>query len=133
MPTAAMSNRFSTGSTCNVDIPFGVHKLWQNCEESTCLAAIGTSALHSDIFPSDPEKNDDDTKFCKEGDILYLYFNPDIAEAVKKGEFKNGFQHWSTSGRHESRQYRCPFYPEVKYQQKDVFEVDKKYFQESKS
>ena len=38
----------------------------------------------------------------------YLAANPDVAEAVRKGQFKSGRQHFEGHGRRESRLVRFP-------------------------
>lgn len=102
LPTLAMANRFSTGSRCEVDIPIGVHKLWQNCEESICVGAIATSALYNEIFPSSITKTSD--VFCDTGDMSYLARYPEVRMAVENGDFVNGFEHWVKHG-HESETF----------------------------
>src|SRR4051812_36814105 len=38
----------------------------------------------------------------------YLAANPDVAEAVRKGQFQSGWQHFEGHGRKESRLVRFP-------------------------
>lgn len=115
MPTATLANRFSTGSTCEVDAPLGVHKLWQNCEESVCIDVIRSSALYQEFFSDVNEASD----FCETGDTAYLAQYPDIMRAVKAGDFKNGFEHFIKYGNKENggRKYRC-MYQEIAPEEK---------------
>lgn len=57
LPTPTMANRFSTGSTCELDAPVGIHKLWQNCFKSTCVEAIESSALYHDIYENSKKRS----------------------------------------------------------------------------
>ena len=125
LATPRMANRFSPGSTCEVDVPVGVHKLWQNCEESTCIGAIATSDLYNTLFP-DPDE--DSTEYCTLGDLRYLARYPDVMKAVKKGIFKNGFEHFDQYGRFdETYTYKC-MYPKMNVEEIDPFQVNEKYF-----
>ena len=46
-------------------------------------------------------------KACAEGEEFYLGAYEDVANAVKAGIFKTGFDHWIGSGKGEGRTYFC--------------------------
>lgn len=50
--------------------------------------------------------------FCEQD---YLLSNPDIADAVKRGKFKSGFEHWVKYGRHEGRSFQPAEFVEREY------------------
>ena len=47
------------------------------------------------------------TEKCDFGEILYLNAYKDIAQAVKEGDIKSGFDHWKKNGKLEGRSYYC--------------------------
>ena len=59
-----------------------------------------------------PVETPSEETFCEQD---YLLSNPDIADAVKRGEFKSGFEHWVTSGRHEGRSFQAAEFIEREY------------------
>ena len=101
-----------------------MHKLWQNCEESTCLQAIATSRLYNTLFPG---TNEDSTEYCRLGDMQYLARYPDVMKAVQEGIYKNGFEHFDEHGGGDRRSYKC-MYPEMSVEEKDPFHVNERYF-----
>jgi hypothetical protein len=80
LPHPTIANRFSVGTKCAVDVPFGSHKLWwMNCKQATCAVALLQSRLHRDLFG---EQNSNYS--CPEGEALYyLKYNPDFEIAVQ--------------------------------------------------
>ena len=97
LPHSIIANRFSTGSKCQVDAPFGVHKLWQNCKESTCVVVLMMSQLYKDTYG---DKGSD--KYCSEGNMTYLYENEDV-----KRSFSDGWVHYQKYGKGENRMWKC--------------------------
>jgi GT2 family glycosyltransferase/glycosyltransferase involved in cell wall biosynthesis len=55
--------------------------------------AVGLSTAAAPARP-------DDKAFIEE---LYLALNPDVAEAVRRGDFKTGWEHWRATGHDETR------------------------------
>lgn len=47
------------------------------------------------------------TEKCAEGEEIYLGAYKDVADAVKAGHMKNGFDHWRLYGKLEGRSYYC--------------------------
>jgi len=47
----------------------------------------------------------------------YLLLNPDIADAVKRGEFRSGFEHWVRCGKDEGRSFQPSESIEREYQE----------------
>lgn len=41
-------------------------------------------------------------------ELAYMDANPDVEDAVRRGELVSGFQHWQISGRHEGRALTTP-------------------------
>jgi Protein of unknown function (DUF5672) len=99
LPHPIIANRFSMGSKCDVDVPFGIHKPWQSCKESTCMAALVESQLYADIYGERYQSDDDQ---CEEGNIYYLLKNKDIAAYTT-----DGYTHYSTHGKREGRRWVC--------------------------
>ena len=126
LPTQTMANRFSTGSTCELDAPVGVHKLWKNCLKSTCVGAIQSSAFYHDIYGSD-DQIPPSSEYCEEGDMAYLESDHLLMSAFKAGYIKSGHEHWVKYGKLEGRKYSC-MYPSLENNKKSPFDVDKKYF-----
>ncbi len=129
LPSTLMANRFSMGSTCESDVPVGVHKLWQNCKESTCNEAIMMSALYNDIY----NQFELEERWCPEGDVHYQIMNPDVGGAVRDGAFETGFSHWKQFGYLERkflREYRC-LSPKIVKEKNSIapFRVNEKYFE----
>jgi ubiquinone/menaquinone biosynthesis C-methylase UbiE len=50
--------------------------------------------------------------FCEQD---YLLSNPDIADAVRRGDFRSGFDHWSRLGKHEGRSFHPVKFIELEY------------------
>ncbi len=50
--------------------------------------------------------------FCEQD---YLLSNPDIADAVKRGKFQSGFEHWVKYGRNEGRSFQPAEFVEREY------------------
>jgi Protein of unknown function (DUF5672)/Galactosyltransferase len=99
LPHPIIANRFSMGSKCDVDVPFGIHKPWQNCKESTCMAALVESQLYADIY-GDHHQSDDDQ--CEEGNAYYLLQNKDVAASTIDGN-----AHYLSYGKGEGRRWVC--------------------------
>ena len=99
MPHPVSANRFSVGSTCHVDAPLGFHKLWQNCRESTCVGALMSSHLFSDIYGSSFRSD----RNCREGNVHYLLTNDD----VRQSGVTDGWSHYTQYGKAEGRKWYC--------------------------
>jgi Protein of unknown function (DUF5672)/Galactosyltransferase len=97
LPHPVIANRFSTGSKCQADSPFGVHKLWQNCKESTCAAILLMSQLYKDTYV-DISSN----RYCKEGEMTYLTENEDVKKLGL-----SAWEHYKSNGIHENRAWKC--------------------------
>jgi len=105
IPHPVIANRFGIGTKCEVDIPMGCHKLWLDCNTATCVKAIISSRFHRDLYGEENFYYN-----CPEGESLYLSSYPDIAQAVKDGDFSSGWQHFKKSGQFEkTRLWRCLF------------------------
>ena len=95
MPQTVVANRFSVGSKCEVDNPFGMHKLWQHCRESQCLSAIFSSIKS---VPTSP---------CEEGEKFYVPKIKGLANAIASGKFSSGFDHWKQNSNKIEIKYTC--------------------------
>ena len=47
------------------------------------------------------------TAKCPEGEKMYLEMYDDVANAVERGQFQSGFEHWEHHGKKEFRMYTC--------------------------
>ena len=47
------------------------------------------------------------TAACVDGEKMYLQTHRDVAAAVERGDIRNGFHHWISSGKQEGRAYIC--------------------------
>ena len=61
-----------------------------------------------DLFPEAPSEDG----FSEED---YLYLNPDVRSAVKRGEYKSGFAHWLACGKYEGRTFEHTRFDESEY------------------
>lgn len=41
-------------------------------------------------------------------ELAYMDANPDVEEAIRRGELVSGFEHWQVAGRHEGRAFAAP-------------------------
>mmetsp|Transcript_12284 Transcript_12284/g.15189 ORF Transcript_12284/g.15189 Transcript_12284/m.15189 type:complete len:367 (+) Transcript_12284:1601-2701(+) len=53
------------------------------------------------------DSNIEITEQCPEGERKYLHLNRDVAEAIKRGNYETGFQHWEINGKSKGRSYSC--------------------------
>jgi hypothetical protein len=100
LPHPTIANRFSTGSKCQADNPFGVHKLWEHCKESTCAVSLMNSQLYRDIFD---DKNSH--RKCNEGEINYQTQYKDVARSLHGNS--SAWDHFQMHGKIENRVYKC--------------------------
>ena len=103
LPHPTIANRFSLGTKCEIDVPFGTHKSWMNCKKSTFIQAILSSKFHKDLYGEENFNYD-----CPEGELLYLLLHRDVAHAVEHGKCASGWDHYNKYGRFEKgRTWRC--------------------------
>jgi len=103
LPHPTIANRFSVGTKCEVDVPFGIHKPWMNCKKSTFIQALLSSKFHKDLYGEENFNYD-----CPEGELLYLLLHRDVAYAVEHGKCASGWDHYNKHGRLEKgRTWRC--------------------------
>jgi len=50
--------------------------------------------------------------FCEQD---YLLSNPDVSDAIERGEFKSGFDHWLRVGKQEGRSFEPAEFNEIEY------------------
>ena len=105
LPSTLVANRFSVGSKCEVDNPFGMHKLWQHCRESQCLSAIFSSSMfQNNLFT--PSKSMT-TSPCEEGERHYVPQIEGLASAIARGNYSSGFDHWKKHSEKSEIKYTC--------------------------
>jgi hypothetical protein len=102
LPLPSIANRFSIGSRCEVDVPFGSHNMWDNCGRTSCLEAILTSRLHRDLFG---EANID--RNCQEGESLYLSMYGHVRSEIEQNQVVSGWEHYNRFGKSEGFLWRC--------------------------
>lgn len=54
-------------------------------------------------------------------EIFYLRNNPDVAYAVRRGEYASGYDHFMQHGRYEGRAYRLVGYNDGRWNRNDNF------------
>jgi hypothetical protein len=107
LPLPHIANRFGVGSRCEVDVPLGVHKPWQNCNTQTCELMIMQSQLFEDTSSAVPASA---AGPCDAGERLYRYLYPDVDTSIRRGRVKTGWDHFLEQGRAEGRAYKCVNY-----------------------
>ncbi|WPT12330.1 hypothetical protein PSENEW3_00003469 [Picochlorum sp. SENEW3] len=102
LPSPHIANRFSVGSKCRVDAPFGMHKLWMNCNLGSCIQALVGSDLAVDVFGRSRP-----SKACPGGEEFYRMVYEDVNTEILAGRLQSGWDHFENFGKTEGREWRC--------------------------
>ena len=93
-------------------------------EESTYAGVIARLSLYNTLFPGTDKDN---IEYCRLSDMQYLAYYPNIKKAIQQGIFKNGFEYFVKYRHGNKRTCKC-MYLELNVEEKDLFEVNKRYF-----